>query len=229
MIKFINASPREYVDGDGTVTIMSPREFATGRAVTFNQVKYSFGDLVGWTVVNDRGVDAVKAGIVLFPSLDPDESYYILSLDSKKLNENALVKTGRVQPLAWTVDYKNKVESLGSLVPREKFKQSAFEELDADSVEAIHHLEVERDMYVDMIMNEEVKCVIQQVMVGNKVMDNMSLKQARELFSEDVCKESMLKEFKGYLETESIEPTDEKGLRGLIRSYGFFKAKIDAR
>jgi hypothetical protein len=96
MIKFINASPREYVDGDGNVTIMSPREYATGRAVTFNQVKYSFGDLVGWTVVNDRGVDAVKAGIVLFPSLDPDESYYILSLDSKKLNEKASFQLSKI-------------------------------------------------------------------------------------------------------------------------------------
>ncbi len=136
MTRYVNASPREFIEGEYKI-IKSPREHATNTPVHFNQVKFSFGDLVAWKVVNERGVDAMKAGVVLFPSFDSDNSYYILSLESGTLNDNAVVKTGRVKELKWTLDYKNKVESLGDLIRRDKFKESEFEEVDPDMVEQI--------------------------------------------------------------------------------------------
>lgn len=138
------------------------------------------------------------------------------------------MKTGRIQDLRWNIDYKNKIESLGDLIKREKLQESEFEEIDPDIVENILIMRETESDYVDIVLDEKAK-PIKEVYVGDKITDNMNLKTATKLFPETMVEESMENEFKGYLETDSVEPTDEDGLRGVIRSHGFFKAKTDAK
>lgn len=219
MTRMINASPKEI---DGRIT--SSREYITGHAVHADQMKFSFGDLVG-AYVGGTEERRYKPALVLYPTFEADNSYILLDITPNKKGEIGrinIIKTGSVSKIEWSAELKYAIESMGYMVNKNELIED-LEELDPEAVENISNIAVQGSL-IDLVLDEKVKC--RDVFVGDKTTDKMSFDQALKLYPH-LVKEAVESELNGFLETDAIEPIDNF-VSDPIRSFGFFKVKRDA-